>query len=158
MALIHTYHRQSLCCPTPQSKNFWFKKNYLKPALNVCSNKNWIGGSGVCDIWENSMIILLILIQKSYFFDNDAFFDVMIQEPDRKWRQNTTDLKSAGIYLLNYYSLRPSQPFSFVDKSTGPHLPFLALALYFDLKQVLKMYVVFRILSFNSNLIFVIKN
>ena len=39
----------------------------------------------------------------------------------------TTDMKSAGIHLLNYYSFRHTQPFSFWDKSTGP---FVVLALY----------------------------
>ena len=42
----------------------------------------------------------------------------------------TTDIKSAGIHFLNYHSLRPPQSFSFLDKSMGPILPFVALALF----------------------------
>ena len=41
----------------------------------------------------------------------------------------TTDMKSAGIHLLKQYSFRHTQPFSFLDKSTGPILPFMVLAL-----------------------------
>ena len=44
----------------------------------------------------------------------------------------TTDMKSAGIHFLNYQSFRPTQPFSFLDKSTGPNLLFVALALYWN--------------------------
>ena len=38
-------------------------------------------------------------------------------------------MKSAGIHLLNQYSFRHTQPFAFLDKSTGPILPFMVLAL-----------------------------
>ena len=41
------------------------------------------------------------------------------------------EMKSAGINLLNQYSFRHTKPFSFLDKSTGPILPFVVLALYF---------------------------
>mgnify|MGYP003688546427 CR=1 FL=1 len=71
------------------------------------------------------MPILLISTQKSYFFDNDTMtiYHVIMQEP----LENdviTTDIKSAGIHLLNNHSLKPSQSFSFLDKSTGPCLSF----------------------------------
>ena len=39
----------------------------------------------------------------------------------------TTYMKSARIHLLNYYSFRHSQPFSFLDKSTRPTLLFVVL-------------------------------
>ena len=38
--------------------------------------------------WENNMLILVILTQKSQFCDNDAIYDVIMQEPVRKWRHN----------------------------------------------------------------------
>ena len=41
----------------------------------------------------------------------------------------TIDMKSAGIHLLNYQSLRHTQPFLFLDKSTGSILPFTVLPL-----------------------------
>ena len=41
-----------------------------------------------------------------------------------------TDIKSAGIHLLNYHSFRPTQPFLFLDQSTWQILPFVALAIY----------------------------
>ena len=34
------------------------------------------------------MLILLISTQKSYFCDNDAIYDVIMQEPVWKWRHN----------------------------------------------------------------------
>ena len=34
------------------------------------------------------MLILLISAWKSYFCDNDAIYDVIMQEPVRKWRHN----------------------------------------------------------------------
>ena len=50
-------------------------------SLNVCGYKNWIGGLGVCELCKNIILSLLILIQKLYFGDNDAIYDVIIQEP-----------------------------------------------------------------------------
>ena len=41
----------------------------------------------------------------------------------------TTDIKSAGNNRLNYPSFIHFQSFSILDKSTGPILPFMALAL-----------------------------
>ena len=74
------------------------------------------------------MLILLISTQKSYFCDNDTTYDVIMEELVRN-DVITTDIKSAGIHLLNCHFLRPSQLFSFLEKSTGPILPFVALAL-----------------------------
>ena len=34
------------------------------------------------------MLILLMSAQKSYLCDNDAIYDVVVQEPVRKWRHN----------------------------------------------------------------------
>ena len=73
------------------------------------------------------MLILPISTQKSYFCDNDAIYDVIMQENDVK----TTDIKSAGIHLLNDHFIRPSQSSSFFNKSTGSYLLFVALALCF---------------------------
>ena len=71
----------------------------------------------------------------------------------KNWIDNdviSTYMKSAGINLLNKYTFRHTQPFSFLHKSTGPILPFVYLALsiikyYFKrIKYLLKGY------SFNS--------
>ena len=70
------------------------------------------------------MLILLIPTQKLYFCDNDAFMTEPVKND-----VITTDTKSTGIHLLNNYSLRPSQSFSFLDKVKRPYLPFVALAL-----------------------------
>ena len=43
----------------------------------------------------------------------------------------TTDMISAWIHLLINFSLRHTHSFSFLDKSTGPILPYMFLALYF---------------------------
>ena len=74
------------------------------------------------------MLILLNLTHKWYFCDNDAIYDVIIQVPVEN-DVITTDIKSAGIHSLTNHSLRPSQSFSFSDKSTGPYLPFVVLVL-----------------------------
>ena len=37
---------------------------------------------------KNYLIILLILTQKLYFGDDDAIYDVIIQEPVWKWHRN----------------------------------------------------------------------
>ena len=55
----------------------------------------------------------------------------------------TTDMKSAGIHLLNRYSFRHTQPFSFLDKSTGPILPFVALALCIQ-EQILDLLIFYK--------------
>ena len=39
-------------------------------------------------------------------------------------------MKSAEIHLLNYLSFRSTQLFLFLDKFTGPIMPFVPLALY----------------------------
>ena len=75
------------------------------------------------------MLNLVISTQMSYFCDIDAIYDVIMQEPVGN-DVMTTDIKSVGIHLLNNHSLRPSQSFSFLDKSTGPILPLMVLALY----------------------------
>ena len=71
---------------------------------------------------------MLIPTQKLYFGDNDAIYDVIIQEPV-EYDVINTDMKSAGIYLLNYYYFRHTQQFSFWDKWTRPILPFVVLPL-----------------------------
>ena len=47
----------------------------------------------------------------------------------------SSDMKSAGIHLLNYWSFRHTQQFSFLDKSTGPILPFVVLPLWILVTQ-----------------------
>ena len=54
-------------------------KESSENALNVCDYKNWIGGWGVCELGKSN-------IQKLYFGDNDAIYDVIILEPSWKWR------------------------------------------------------------------------
>ena len=39
-------------------------------------------------IMKNNVLILLISIQKLYFCDDEAIYDVIIQEPVWKWRHN----------------------------------------------------------------------
>ena len=65
--------------------------------------KIWSEAGAYVNYKKNNVLILLISSQKMYFGDDDAFYDVIIQEPVWKWRQ-TTDMKSAGIHLLNPYS------------------------------------------------------
>ena len=65
---------------------------------------------------------------KVVFGDDDAIHDIRL----KKQFENdviTIEMKSAGIHLLNYQSFRHSQPFLFLDKSTGPIFPFLVLPL-----------------------------
>ena len=66
--------------------------------------------------------------QKLYFCNNDAIYEVIIKNQFEN-DVITTDMKAAGIHLLNYYSFRHTQQFSFLDKLTGPFLPFVVLAL-----------------------------
>ena len=80
--------------PHPRSKNFWYKKSSLK-ALNVCSNKKWIGGWDVCEIkWENILLIYLISSQKSYFCDNDAIYDIIMMQVSVRNDVIIKDIKS----------------------------------------------------------------
>ena len=69
----------------------------------------------------------------------------------------TTDEISARIHLLNNHSLRPSQSFSFFNKSTGPYLLFVAPALY-----VLNYFILINIfdilMKYNYNKFFTNKN
>ena len=65
----------------------------------------------ISELCNNNILILLISTQKS---ENDVI---------------TTDMKSAGTDLLNYYYFRHTQSSPFFDKSTGPILPFVVLAL-----------------------------
>ena len=47
----------------------------------MCGYNYWIGVWGVCELWKNNILILLISSQKLYFGDDDAIYDVIIQEP-----------------------------------------------------------------------------
>ena len=54
----------------------------------MCDYQNWIGGMGVCELWKNNVLVLLISSQKLYFGDNVAIYDVIIQKLVWKWRNN----------------------------------------------------------------------
>ena len=47
----------------------------------MCGYQNWIGGWGVCELWKKIVLISIISSQKLYFGDDDAIYDVIIQEP-----------------------------------------------------------------------------
>ena len=47
----------------------------------MCGYQNWFGGWGVCELWKNNELILLIYSHKLYFDGDDAIYDVIIQEP-----------------------------------------------------------------------------
>ena len=104
--------------PSRRSINFWYTKIHLK-TLKTSVVTEIRSKVGVYVNYEkNNLLILLISTQKSYFCDNDAIYEVIM----KKRLENdviTTDIKSAGIHLLNYHSLRPFQSFSCLDKSTG---------------------------------------
>ena len=54
----------------------------------MCGYQNWIGSWGVCELWKNNVLILLISSQKLYFGDDNAISDVIIQELVWKWHNN----------------------------------------------------------------------
>ena len=54
----------------------------------MCGYQNWIRGGGVCELWKNNVLILLITSQKLYFCEDDAIYDFIIQEPVWKWCHN----------------------------------------------------------------------
>ena len=87
--------------PHPSIQKLLIYKESSENALNACSSKNWIGGWGVGEIWEISMQILLFSTQKSYFCDNDVIYDVIMQEPVRKWRHNYKhEIRQGFIYWI----------------------------------------------------------
>ena len=86
MAFLHTYHCQNFLYPLPSIQKVLICKESSENAMKDCGHKNWIEGWGVFKIWKNNILILLILIQKLYFVDDDAMYDVIIQEPVWKWR------------------------------------------------------------------------
>ena len=127
LTFFHTYHCQYFNTPPLDQKISDIQKIFLKrskcvwlPKLDRRLGRMWI--------IKRNVVILLISSQKLYFGYDDAIFDVIIQQPDWKWRHNYT--QSAGIHLLNLYFFRHTQPFSFLCKSTRPILPFVVLTLY----------------------------
>ena len=113
--------------PDPSIHNFFIYKESFNNALNVCGYKNWIGAYVK---YEKNKLILLFSTQKVYFGDDEAF----LRHNSRTIYQFendviTTDIKSAGIHLLIYYSFRYTRPFSFIDKVTGPFMSFVVLPL-----------------------------
>ena len=86
LAFLPNYHYQYFCTPTSRSKMFWYTNHLLKTLWTYCGYKSWIGGWGVCKLWKNNRLILLISIQNLYFGDGDAIYDVIIEEPVWKWR------------------------------------------------------------------------
>ena len=111
--------------PHPSIQKVLIYKESSENALNVCGYKNWIKVWGVCELWKNNILILLISTQKLYFGDDDAIYDVIIQEPVWKWRHNYRHRISRDPFAKWH-----TQPFSFLDKPTGPILPFVVLALW----------------------------
>ena len=69
-------------------------------------------------------IIYLHEQQKHIHLFTDDFLNQLVQQQFEN-DVITTDTKSAWIHLLNYYSQLHTQPFSFLDKSTAPILPFV---------------------------------
>ena len=70
----------------------------------IFSNKNWLGGWGVWEIFRKQHVNFANFKQKSYFCDNDAIFDVAMQNR----LENdviTPNINSAGIHLLYYHSI-----------------------------------------------------
>ena len=74
--------------PHPLIQKVLIYKESSGNALNIRGYKNWFEGWGICELWKNNVLILLILTQKLYFGDDDAIYDVIIQETVRKWRHN----------------------------------------------------------------------
>ena len=74
---------------------------------------------------------------KMCIFVDDAIYDVIIHKPQFENDVITTDVKSSYIRLLNYYSQFYAQPFSYLDKLTGPNLQFVVLALCYRKQVVL---------------------
>ena len=68
----------NISIPHPSIQKVLIYKEFSENALNVCGYKNWIGGWGVCELWKNNILILLISTQKLYFGDDDAIYDVII--------------------------------------------------------------------------------
>ena len=106
--------------PHPSIQKLLLYKESSYNALNICGYKNWIGGLGICKFCENNILIFLISKQKLFFGDDDAIYDVIIKNQFEN-DVITRDMKSAGIHLLNYQSFRHTQPFLFLDESTGPN-------------------------------------
>ena len=86
-------------------------------------------GWGKCEIWENNMLILLISTKKLYFCDNDALYDVILQETVRKWCHNHRHKISRD----SFSELPLFKTFSIIfifRQIAGTILPFVALALF----------------------------
>ena len=43
---------------------------------------------GIYEIWKNNMLISLFNIIKLYFVNDDAIYDVIMEEPVEKWRHD----------------------------------------------------------------------
>ena len=84
---------------------------------------------GVCVVWKNNILILLLSSQKLYFCDEDAICDVIIQEPVWKWRHNYRHKISRDPFA-ELLPFRHTQPCLFLEKQTGPKMPFVVLPLY----------------------------
>ena len=111
--------------PPLDPKFFYAQRIFFKRSKRVVTKIGSEVGAYV-NYKKNNLLISLISSQKLYFGHDDAIYNL------KKLFENdviSTDMKSAGIHLLNQYSFRHTQPFSFLDKSTGPILPFVVLAL-----------------------------
>ena len=69
----------------------------VQNTLNLCSNKNWIRGMGVCEMIKSNILILLISTQKLHFGDDDAIYDILMQ----KRHHNRHDISRDPIVELS---------------------------------------------------------
>ena len=99
----------------PSIQKVLIYKESSENALNVCSYENWIGGWGVCDIWKNNIIILLISTLKLYFGDDDA----IIHEPVWKWGHNYRHKISRDPFVdfLHFWTYSAISVFRQIDRS-----------------------------------------
>ena len=71
--------------PHPSIQKVLIYKKSSENALNVCGYKNWIKVWGVCELWKNNILILLISTQKLYFGDNDAIYNIGFLTKRNDW-------------------------------------------------------------------------
>ena len=104
MAFLYTYYFQYFHTPTPPSIKF--RKNFFFKRSKRLGYENWIGGWGVCDLWKNNVLILLISSQELFSVDDDAIHDVIIQEHVWKWCHNymsSINRLTGGVILVHFW-------------------------------------------------------
>ena len=87
--MLHTFHCQYFCGPTPWSKTFLYVKNYFKSFWTSVVTKS-IGSKfwAYVKYEKNNILLSLILSQNLHFGNDDAIYDVIMREPLWKWGQN----------------------------------------------------------------------